>query len=367
MSTGFLDLPVELLEEFYSLLDGKALQNVRLVSSACAKINQRAFADIYFPQLDIVFSCRNSLERALGILNHPGFGARVRKIAVYLDRYYESGDAREAYSTYETSRQDLQQRGLDQTLLWQIFQQARALNKLHDVKIETAYDAVYRARGQNAAGYIEPDITSSTDFLKVLNIISKSDLNSKFSGTTIAKGTSWSLPVHESMKSYRFRDDFYRALKHTTSLSLDIWTDLDEEDSWNPCRYFFRLVAGAPHLRHLAIKSRNELDPTLDDLPEDREVDTEAPGTEILSQTFPALQSLELRFLDIRLAELVGFLKRHSRVARVELVCVEIEGLGYDDEMDGSMRIQLAMDLAKVSNRQVQVFDVDCWSNLYTL
>lgn len=363
MSTVLLDLLVELLDEVYSLLDGKARRSLRLVSSACAEMNQRAFADIHFQELNIVFSCRKSLERALAILNHPGFGARVRKIAVYLDRYHESGDAREAYKAYQTKRQDLQQRGLDQTLLRQIFQQARALNKLDDVKIETAYDAVYRARGENAAGYNEPDITSSTHFLKVLNIISKSHLGSKFSGTTIAKSTTWSLPVHEAMKSHQFRDDFYGAARKATSLSLDIWADYDAL-YWDPCKHFFRLVAGAPHLRHLGIKSRNEFDPALHVFAEDHLVDRGTIGREILSQTFPALQSLEMRFLNICLADLVKFLNRHPRVARVKLVSVKIEWRGYGDELDGSMGLQLTRDLARVTNRSV--FDVDSCSKMWT-
>lgn len=373
MSTELLDLPVELIEEIYSILDSKTLRSVRLVSRGCAQIRVREFADMHFEQLNIVFSCKESLERGLAILQHPSFGTRVRKTAVYLDEYiktidgYQDIGGSEAYRAYDICRQKLRQRGLDRKLLQQIFQEAHTLNKLNDVKIETAYDKIWwpgmERECPRFAGHVSPDLETCHRFMQVLEILSENNLSSKFAGMTISKDTFWSLPIHEAMKYEAFREDFEAALDYTTSLSMDIWIRKNAYPHY--CRDFFGLVAAAPKLRHLGIKSRNEADGTALYLRELSDVDMEVTGKELLAQTFPMLQSLELRYLNFRLAELVGFLTRHPKVSKLKFVGVEIDGQGHGEDMDGSHCERLANDLARITERQN--IEVDSSSQMFTL
>ncbi|SMR61962.1 unnamed protein product [Zymoseptoria tritici ST99CH_1E4] len=327
-SASLSGLPTELLERIAQYTGGD-IRYLRLTSRHIAAQALGVFRKAYFTDLTVFLATESSLRKAVDVIGHQALGPTVRKLVLVddlLSDWKPSWGARsEPEDAIHRAQSELHGRREDIRLLTELFRKcgrsSRRVSTIHYQGFIAGKHGPWREEKEFDYDHRSPLINNEKCFVRAMNALvnSGAHFESFTMNTDICPDELYSDSMRGIKVVKRGQDD-YKKLACTAALhrfeTLDLTLEdgfRDEEDKSGQIDF----LSSFPHAKVRTLNFRPSVD--LDDYGEPPPWISPSVTAAFLGLTFPAMQTLTLRWIRTDWGPLLAFLKRQTKLRKLNV------------------------------------------------
>ncbi|SMY29805.1 unnamed protein product [Zymoseptoria tritici ST99CH_1A5] len=327
-SASLSGLPTELLERIAQYTGGD-IRYLRLTSRHIAAQALGVFRKAYFTDLTVFLATESSLRKAVDVIGHQALGPTVRKLVLVddlLSDWKPSWGARsEPEDAIHRAQSELHGRREDIRLLTELFRKcgrsSRRVSTIHYQGFIAGKHGPWREEKEFDYDDGSPLINNEKCFVRAMNALvnSGAHFESFTMDTDVVPKELYSISMRGIKVVKRGQDD-YKKLACTAALhrfeTLDLTLEdgfRDEEDKSGQIDF----LSSFPHAKVRTLNFRPSVD--LDDYGEPPPWISPSVTAAFLGLTFPAMQTLTLRWIRTDWGPLLAFLKRQTKLRKLNV------------------------------------------------